>query len=146
MATNFLQWNPSKNNQLSDGDYNSSTVRSNGIQSGVRTAAASNLHNKLYYQVSTMVKALADMLIAKGYNPQDTTLATLTTVLANIMTLADMTPYALTTAMQTYVDARQVPTGSVLAWPTGTPPTNFLECNGASTVPYVTPITPNREV
>lgn len=131
---NFLQWDESKNNILADVDYENSAVRSGGIPSGTRTAAASNLHNKLFYQLSTMVAALGEMLKGKGYDASDADIATLIAALGNIMTAADMAPYSLTAAMESYVNARIVPVGSIMTWMTETAPSGYLHCNGSSLI------------
>jgi len=84
--TNFLQWNPSQINQESDAEYLSETQRTGGAVSGI---FPSELANKLFYQVSTFVAALATALVNKGYEMQDTDLSTLITAMANILTKAD---------------------------------------------------------
>lgn len=98
-STNFLQFNPNATNQESDATYTSDSMRSGGA--AVNAILPSPLFNKLNYQVSIMVAALATMLKNKGYSPNDgsaapaSALTNLAGVLANIMTAADMTPYAL---------------------------------------------------
>ena len=135
-SSNFLQWDAAKNNVLSDTDFASSTVRQQGIVSGIRIAAASNLHNKLYYQVSTMVAALAGMLANKGYVISDADIAVLTSQLSVIMTSADMGIYSTTAAMVAYVTSVLFPVGGITMWPGDSaglyPPTGFLELNGVS--------------
>lgn len=101
MATNFLQFDPYKNNMVLDATWSSSPFRLNG---GTRGKVASSDFNKLMYQVTTMVAALAQMMEEKGagtpaslygvYTMNDASLTTLKRNLHNIMTRADMSPYA----------------------------------------------------
>lgn len=93
-TTNFLQWNPNAANQESDATYGSDSQRSGGA--GVGSIFASVLANKLFYQLSIFVTALATALRNKGYTTTDgatspsTALAALTAVLANLVTNADL--------------------------------------------------------
>lgn len=106
MATsNFLQHDSDKNNIQNDGDFLASATRTGGFVSG---QAPSVYFNKLLYQLSTMIAALGQAMANKGYTVADTTLATLTTALENIMTLADMTDYPTNSEMVAYV-ASQIP-------------------------------------
>lgn len=84
-TNNFLQFNPSKTNQSTDINYQNSSYRSGGIPS-VPSAAPSTIHNKLYYQVSIMAVAIAQMLANRNYDVSDATLSDLINVLD---TLAD---------------------------------------------------------
>jgi hypothetical protein len=84
--TNFLQWNPGQINQEADASYSADAQRTGGAVSGI---FPSELANKLFYQVSTFVAALATALVNKGYEMQDTDLSTLITAMANILTKAD---------------------------------------------------------
>ena len=94
MANNFLTWNPECANQESDAAYTSDSQRSGGAVSGPFPSATAN---KLFFQNSIMIAALAGMLTNKGFPPNDgsavpaTALANLETVLANIITKADIT-------------------------------------------------------
>lgn len=85
--TNFLQFDVNGTNMLSDEAYLARGEIDDGVSLGI---APSILHNKMYYQWSTFIAAFADMLVAKGYSPLDTSKATLITVLANILTNADV--------------------------------------------------------
>ena len=100
MSHNFLQFDPTKNNMMSDAGYNASNYRKNGAQAGVAPAP---VHNKLFYQSSTFITAFAQMMLAKGYTLSDADMTALTTVLSNLMTTADMTPYALVTQLEGYI-------------------------------------------
>jgi hypothetical protein len=93
MSTNFLQHNPGEANQESDATYAADTTRTGGIVTN--QALPSLWLNKVWYQSSTFVAALAAALVIKGYTVMDTSLSTLTAVLGNIMTQADMAIYAL---------------------------------------------------
>lgn len=59
MTTNFLQFDPTGTNMESDGSYSASTYRQNGVVGGL---APSGIHNKLYYQVSTMAACIGQVL------------------------------------------------------------------------------------
>ena len=65
-------------------------LRTGGIQ--LNNLLPSVMLNKLFYQQSTMNAALAQMLVAKGYSPMDTSVTALAAVLANILTNADTQP------------------------------------------------------
>ena len=67
-STNFLIFDEGKQNMMSDGDYSANTQRARGVTPGI---AYPNLHNKLYYQVSVMAKAIADFMVAQGVNASD---------------------------------------------------------------------------
>lgn len=67
-STNFLIFDEGKQNMMNDGDYSANTQRARGVTPGI---AYPNLHNKLYYQVSVMAKAIADFMVAQGVNASD---------------------------------------------------------------------------
>lgn len=67
-STNFLIFDEGKQNMMGDGDYSANTQRARGVTPGI---AYPNLHNKLYYQVSVMAKAIADFMVAQGVNASD---------------------------------------------------------------------------
>lgn len=121
--TNFLQWNPSQVNQESDASYLTDTQRVGGAVAGI---FPSQLANKLFYQVSTFVAALATALVNKGYEMQDTSLATLVTAMANILTKADFGTGAGTVCQGN--DARlgvEIPSGSKVWFWQATAPTGW---------------------
>lgn len=72
-GTNFKLFDENKANIMSDNDYNQNTQRLNGVQTGV---ASSALHNKLEYQNSLMVNALAQFMVSQGYDAKDTSTPT----------------------------------------------------------------------
>lgn len=86
MSNNFLQWNPAAVNQQTDGTYSVDTMRTGGAVTGIFPA---DLANKLFYQCSTMVAAFGEALSNKGYAVSDANIATLITLLANVLTKAD---------------------------------------------------------
>jgi hypothetical protein len=92
-STNFQQFNPTAANQESDSQYAADPLRSGGASSGA--ILPSNLFNKLAYQLSTGMLALMQAMANKGYTCTDASVSALTATLQNIMTLADMAPYAL---------------------------------------------------
>ena len=86
-ATNFLQWNPTASNQESDAAYTADAQRTGGASSGEFPSPTAN---KLFYQSSTFVAALCQMLAAKGYSTSDADISVLAAVLANLITNADL--------------------------------------------------------
>jgi hypothetical protein len=151
MATsNFLQHDSDKNNIQNDGDFLASATRTGGFVSG---QAPSVYFNKLLYQLSTMIAALGQAMANKGYTVADTTLATLTTALENIMTLADMGDYTTNAEMVDYVASQipvidftnskttngyqKLPNGLILQW--GKYNSNVSESDYSITFPIVFP-------
>lgn len=86
-SSNFLQVNPTQSNQESDATYLADAQRLGGFQ--LNQIFPSELGNKIFYQVSTFITALASALAAKGYSVQDTNISVLQAVVANILTQAD---------------------------------------------------------
>lgn len=117
MAHNFQIFDPNCTNMESDSLYTADAQRSGGA--ALNAIFASSLANKLFYQCSIGVTGLMQMLSNKGYSPNDgnaspgTALTNLSNVLANIMTQADMAPYALLNS-PTFIGTPKAPT----------PPTN----------------------
>jgi len=92
MATsNFIQWNPTAANQETDAAYLADSQRAGGASDPSIFDAA--LANKLFYQLSTGMSALMDMMAYKGFSVSDASLATLQAQLANILTTADLRGY-----------------------------------------------------
>ena len=83
VSTNFLVFDEGKQNMMSDGDYSANTQRARGVTPGI---AYPNLHNKLYYQVSVMAKAIADFMVAQGANASDEDVEQLTDDISNAFT------------------------------------------------------------
>jgi hypothetical protein len=102
MATdNFQQWNPGAVNQENDAAYTADVLRGGGL--GFGSLVPSETLNKVLYQLSTMVCALADFMVSKGYNAQDGNLATLAADLeaalgAVGMAAINVVPYSATPA------------------------------------------------
>lgn len=82
-STNFLIFDEGKQNMMSDGDYSANTQRARGVTPGI---AYPNLHNKLYYQVSVMAKAIADFMVAQGANASDEDVEQLTADISTAFT------------------------------------------------------------
>ena len=97
--TNFSQWNPGAANQENDSTYQGDSQRTGGAVSGPFDSV---LANKLFYQLTTWMRAMALMMVGKGYSPQDGTtpyaadtssnaaVTELQSVLNNILTKADI--------------------------------------------------------
>lgn len=137
MAHNFYQFDPTKNNMMSDAGYFNSNYRKNGAQAGVAPAP---VHNKLYYQATTFITAFAEMMNTKGYELNDTSLSTLAAELANVVTNADLSPYALQSQLTGYIAKASViiktTTGSIL-------PAEFyktIEANSSSAIQLTLPL------
>ena len=87
-STNFLQFNPTQANQETDAEYAVDSTRTGGA--GVDGIWPSPSANKTLYQGSTAFAGLMQMMANKGFVVSDANLATLTAVLANILTTADV--------------------------------------------------------
>jgi hypothetical protein len=103
-STNFKVFNPNLTNMMDDNTYNTSGYRLNGAVSGL---APSNVHNKLYYQVTTMTAAFAQALANKGFTVTDDNFNNLVTVLSNIALKTDNVASA--TKLQTARKINSVP-------------------------------------
>jgi hypothetical protein len=89
-STNFQQWNPAQANQESDAAYAADPQRTGGASND--SAFPSPTGNKLFYQVSTGITALMEMMATKGFTVNDTNIATLASVLSALLTTADIRP------------------------------------------------------
>ena len=89
-STNILQFNPGSSNQEDDASYAADTLRTGGIATD--STFPSVTANKMFYQWSTFLAAFANMMVAKGYSINDTSLSTLQGILANVITNADGPP------------------------------------------------------
>jgi len=67
-SSNFLRFNPNEINTISDNAYSLNGQRLGGLQGGI---APSALHNKVYFQASTMTSALGQVLADQGFNVSD---------------------------------------------------------------------------
>lgn len=79
MSGNFLQFNPGSSNQETDAQYSGDGQRTGGFQPD--QLVPSPLLNKVLFQASTMITALADALVTAGYSPQDSNLTALTAMI-----------------------------------------------------------------
>jgi hypothetical protein len=106
MADNkFYQFcNLSTLNAMSNSAYSSHPQRQNGVGTGM---ALSSLHNKLFYQVSTITSALAEVMKNNGYDMGssiESSWSATVTQLSNIVTKAFLTANHYTKAeTQSYV-------------------------------------------
>lgn len=66
--TNFKLFDENKQNMMPDQEYSTNQARLGGVQAGL---ASSALHNKSMYQQSLMVNAIAQFMVAKGFNAND---------------------------------------------------------------------------
>jgi hypothetical protein len=100
--TNFTEINPSVLNTEDDATYQGDSFVTSGA--AVNAFWDSATANKFFIQSSRMVAALARMMVGKGYSPVDgtspftaagtpsTAVSNLATILANIITQADVLP------------------------------------------------------
>lgn len=79
-TTNFQIFNEAMLNLMSDSDYTNAIQRQRGVVPGLAVPA---LHNKLFLQTSIMCKALADFIVAQGYDALDSNVSTLMAALSN---------------------------------------------------------------
>ena len=68
-SSNIKLFDENKGNMLNDTEFNISTQRLNGLQTGV---ASSQLQNKAMYQASLVAYAIAQLMLANGKNANDT--------------------------------------------------------------------------
>lgn len=92
-TNNYQIWNPSAINQENDAAYTSDSLRASGAPSGA--IFPSPTANKLFFQLSVMAYALAQMMANKNYNISDSNATNLTTALTNILTNADVPGYLI---------------------------------------------------
>jgi len=98
MPHNIQQWNPNQANQENDAQYAADTQRLSGAANP--SVFPSNTGNKMFYQLTTVLAALADSLSGKGYTINDANRAALAAQFNALMTAADMGPYALSNWVQ----------------------------------------------
>lgn len=82
-STNFQRFNPAGSSMLSDSDYTANTQRLNGVTPGI---ASSALHNKIFYQVSTMVAAIAEVMANSGETVTDASYSALVASITTVFT------------------------------------------------------------
>lgn len=129
-SNNFKQFDPNKNNIMSDTDYENSEYRKGGAVEGI---APSISHNKLFYQVSTMCAAIGQSLANKGYIASDADLTALIALFtATVGINADWDAISGVAQILNKPELRLVPVGAIFQWPVETIPTGYLECNGSS--------------
>lgn len=79
---NFYVFDENENNIMSVADYQTSSTRSNGVVSGI---ADSQLHNRLYKQLSMMVTALGQIIADSGLDASDGSLSDLVSALKSTL-------------------------------------------------------------
>jgi hypothetical protein len=80
--TNFVQVNPTVANQENDAAYQADSFVTGGAASG--SVFDSITANKLFYQLSTMTAALAQMMKNKGYSLLDGTTPVIPSTFINL--------------------------------------------------------------
>lgn len=139
-STNFVVWNETGANQENDATYQADSLTTGGAVSGPNPPANANKFN---YQNSTMVTSLAYMLVQKGYSPVDgsspftaagtpsTAVINLATVLANLITQADLSAKRAVNATPATVTN---PTGATnvisVNFPSGVPAGSIIHVSG----------------
>jgi hypothetical protein len=96
-STNFRVFNEANApaNTYNDSEYQNATQRQSGVTPGM---AISRMHNKMYYQWSTMATAIAQYLVSRGYDCNDNDIAGIVSALENSCGLnirQDSTEYAV---------------------------------------------------
>lgn len=81
-STNFRVFNEANApaNTYNDSEYQNATQRLTGVIPGM---ALSRMHNKMYYQWSTMAAAIAQYLVSRGYDCNDNDIAGIVSALEN---------------------------------------------------------------
>lgn len=79
-SNNFKVFDENKNNVQADAEYAADTQRQNGVIPGL---AKSNLHNKLYRQVSIMSAAIGEFIKNLGLAASDADFTALVSVITN---------------------------------------------------------------
>ena len=87
MSSNFLVFDANKTGMMTDGDYAVSAYRADGVQVGI---APRDIHNKLYYQLSVFIAAMAEDLSDRGFAVSDASFSNLKAILNNIALKSDM--------------------------------------------------------
>lgn len=83
MANNYLLFDQSIDNMISQNEYAADPQRMNGFSSGI---ARSAMFNKVLYQASSMIKVLGDVLAtASGQDISDNDLTTLNEVMTEFL-------------------------------------------------------------
>lgn len=84
-SSNFLQWDPSQSNMETDVQYAADSQRAGGAVNPSTFDAT--LANKLFYQCTTMIYALSQMLVNAGATVSDSSAATLVSTLQTYLAL-----------------------------------------------------------
>lgn len=89
-STNFLRFNEANDaaTTYNDSEYKDATQRATGVVPGM---ALSRMHNKMYYQWSGMAKAIADFIVAQGYDAMDNDIQGITDAFGSIIGAATAT-------------------------------------------------------
>lgn len=97
-TTNFIQINPTAANQENDSTYQTDPITTGGI--AANSIMPSPWMNKAWFQSSTFVAAMCQMLANKNFSTSDVNVVTLSATLANILTTFDINSLILVSAGQ----------------------------------------------
>jgi hypothetical protein len=130
-TTNFKVFNEANDaaNTYNDSEYQNATQRQTGVIPGM---AISRMHNKMYFQWSTMVTAIAQFLTSKGYDCMDDDIQGIQDALESVV-IDDATKelYAKRDTAYSVGD-----TGLLIGIPAG----YFLECTTGGTTDTTAPV------
>jgi hypothetical protein len=84
----FIQWDQNGTNMYSDATYATQTAITDGVSVG--EIADPDLHNKLFYQISTMCAAWGQVFSDLGYDINDSSITALTNILNNTVITDNM--------------------------------------------------------
>lgn len=125
-TTNFLIFNEdnSEARTYNDSEYTNATQRQSGVIPGM---ALSRMHNKMYYQWSSMSKAIADAIVDAGSDCIDNDIQG---IKAGLEALIDMRVSAGIANAAGRLSS--MPIGTIIDFTGVEPPEGYLVCNGAT--------------
>ncbi len=141
-TTNFKIFDEGMLNLMSDADYADAIQRLRGVVPGL---AIPTLHNKLFLQTSIMCKALADFIVAQGYDALDTDVSVLLTALQNA--IVKIAQDNVISGKNMWTESAEVSVGDVMYTADGNGPRwAYLLCSIAGTTGLTEPVVASNVV